>query len=130
MRALTHVCTLHTDVLVANGTTVTTSHVGRMGDIGQVRLMMSAPVTVLPISTLTSFGYDVLFTLFSIELINQRNHQRIMFACKRDGVMTVIVDEFHGIHFEARDEEDVDDSDLPDLIAISDDEYVVDDSRD
>ena len=128
-RALTHVCPLHTDVLVANGTIVTTSHVGRMGEISQVRLMESAPVTVLPISTLTSLGYDVLFTLLSIELINRRNQQRTMFACRRDGVMTVMVDEFHGIHFKYRDD-DTDYSDLPDLIAVSDDEFDVDDNID
>jgi len=121
-QALTHMCALHTQVLVANGTTVTTTHVGQMGDISQVRLMTSAPVTVLPISTLTSLGYDVMFTLSSIELINRLSQRRTLFASRRDGVMTVMVDEFHGIHFQAQDDEDIDYSDLPELIAISDDE--------
>ena len=54
-------------------------------------------------------------------LVNQRNHARTVFATRQDGVMTVAVNEFHGIYFEEYDGSDMYD-DLPALIAVSDDD--------
>jgi hypothetical protein len=90
-----------------------------MDQISRVRLTESEPVMVLPISALITLGYSVIFTWFVIVLINQQDRTHTVLATRVDDVMTVVMDEFHGIYFE---DNHVDYTDMPDLIAISADE--------
>ena len=92
---------------------------GNFHQISRVRLMESEPVMVLPISALITLGYSVIFTGFAIVLINQQDRTHTVLATRVDDVMTVVMDEFHGIYFE---DNHVDYTDMPDLIAISADE--------
>jgi len=96
---------------------------GRMGAFTGVRVIGDAPVAVLPISALANLGFDVLFTATSIILININTHMRTLFAMRENGIMTVCVDEFHGILFEEQDYGD----DLPDLVPVSSDDDYSDD---
>ena len=122
IHAITEHTAYDTNIMIANSTVVISVMMGRMGAFTDVRVIDDAPVTVLPISALANLGYDVLFTGTSIILINANTHVRTLFATRNNGIMTVCVDDFHGILFEEQDD------DLPDLVPVSsDDDYSDDD---
>jgi hypothetical protein len=105
---------------LGDGTAVTSMTTGRMGNIGGVWLLPTAPVTLIPMSVFHAFGYSVIFSPDEIILSPYDGRPIIVFAEKIEGIMTVRVNEFHGILFEGFVNQDIeDDPDLPELVEVN-----------
>ena len=85
--------------------------------------MPTAPLTLIPAQAFHQLGYVITFTPTEIILRHTPDMQITVFAERIHGVMTVVVDNFHGIVFEERDDQ-YDDQDetssMPDLVAVTD----------
>jgi hypothetical protein len=115
--ALTHLEQANLTFTLGDGTAVTATTTGRMGDIVGVWLLPTAPATLMPMSVFHAFGYSVIFSPGEIILSPFDGQPIIVFAERIDGIMTVRVNEFHGIMFEGHVDQDIeDDPDLPELI--------------
>ena len=88
-----------------------------MGDVNNTRVLTNAPKTVVPISVFTNLGYQVVFGSNFIRLEHAVPESCILFATMKQGIMTVKVDHFRGIHFE-----ELTDDDMPPL---ADDDHKV-----
>jgi hypothetical protein len=118
--ALTHLEQVNLTFTLGDGTNVTATTKGRMGDIIGVWLLPTAPVTLMPMSVFHAFGYSVIFSPEEIILSPFDGRPIIVFAERIDGIMTVRVNEFHGILFEGFVNQDIDDApDLPDLVEVN-----------
>ena len=120
VEALTHLEHGSLTFTLGDGTTVTSTMTGRMGDINGVWLLPTAPVTLVPMSVFHAFGYSVVFSPDEIILSPHDGRPIIIFAEKIEGIMKIRVNEFHGILFEGFVNQNIeDDPDLPELVEVN-----------
>jgi hypothetical protein len=118
--ALTHLEHGSLTFTLGDGTAVTSTATGRLGNIGGVWLLPTAPVTLIPMSVFHAFGYSVVFSPHQIILSPFDGRPIIVFAERIEGIMRVRVNEFHGILFEGFVDQDIeDDPDLPELVEVN-----------
>ena len=106
---------------LGNGDVLIASHFGSMGELERVWWVPTAPLTLIPAQAFHQLGYVITFTPTEIILRHTPDMQITVFAERIHGVMTVVVDNFHGIVFEAHDDQN-DTSSMPDLVDEQSDE--------
>jgi hypothetical protein len=115
--AMTHLEHGSQTFTLGDGTAVTSTTTGRMGNIGGVWLLPTAPVTLIPMSVFHAFGYSVVFSPDEIILSPYDGRPIIVFADKVEGIMTVRVNNFHGVLFDGFVNQEFEDApDLPPLV--------------
>jgi hypothetical protein len=105
---------------LGNGDVLIASRFGSLGELDRVWWVPTAPLTLIPAQAFHQLGYVITFTPTEIILRHTPDMQITVFAERIHGVMTVVVDNFHGIVFEERDDQDDDQEDtssMPDLVA-------------
>jgi hypothetical protein len=104
-----------TKIMIGNGTTTISYVIGDMGAFSDTRVLTHTPKTIVPISSFTNLGYQVVFGATFIRLEHAVPERCILFATMKQGIMTVEVNHFLGFHFE-----ELTDDDMPPLEECSD----------
>ena len=82
---------------LGNGDVLIASRFGSMGELERVWWVPTAPLTLIPAQAFHQLGYVITFTPTEIILRHTPDMQITVFAERIHGVMTVVVDNFHGM---------------------------------